>query len=108
MCKVLTIFEIFSQLDGPIGKPNQPVHWVLFARTTVWVLFIVCIGSWSFGVRIVLFLFFWIPNSVKKVLKNFEIFSQPAGLVGKPNQPVHWVLFSGIVVWVLFFVCVSS
>ena len=42
------------------------------------------------------------------ILKNFEIFSQPAGPVGKPNQPVHWVLFAGTAVRVLCFVCVRS
>ena len=93
MRKVLTSFEIFSQPDGPVGKPNQPVHWVLFVGTTVWVLCFVCIGSWSFRVRIVLCLFFWIPHYVRKVLTSFEIFSQLDGPVGKLNQPVHWVLF---------------
>ena len=44
------------------------------------------------------FVFFWIPNSVRKVLTNFEVFSQPDGSFGKPNQPVHWVLFAGTVV----------
>ena len=52
--------------------------------------------------------FFWIPDSVSKVLKSFEIFSQPAGPVGKLNQPLHWVLFVGTAVWVLCFVCVES
>ena len=26
----MKIFEIFSQPDGPVGKPNQPVHWFSF------------------------------------------------------------------------------
>ena len=86
MRKVLKNSKIFSQLTGLIGKPNQPVRWVLFARTSVWVLFFVCVDSWSFRVGIALGLFvFWIPNSVRKVLTSFEIFSQPAGPVGKPN-----------------------
>ena len=54
--KVLTIFEIFSQLDGPVGKLNQPVHWVQFSETAVWVLCFFYIGSWSFGVGIALHL----------------------------------------------------
>ena len=29
--KVLTSFDIFSQLDGPFRNSNQSVHWVLFA-----------------------------------------------------------------------------
>ena len=68
----------------------------------------VCVGSWSFGVGIVLCLSCWIPEFLRKVWKVFEIFSPPSGLVGKPNQPVHWVRFSGTVVWVLFFVYISS
>ena len=35
---------------------------------------------------------------MRKVLTSFDIFSQPAGQVGKLNQPVHWVSFSGTVV----------
>ena len=52
--------------------------------------------------------FFWIPDSQRKVLKIFDSLSQPAVLVGKQDQPVHWVQFSGMEVWVLCFVCVSS
>ena len=59
MRKVLTKFEIFSQPNGQVGKPNQPVHWVLFVGTSIWVLFFVCVGSCSFGVRIALSLFFF-------------------------------------------------
>ena len=33
--------------------------------------------------------FFWIPDSLKKVLTNLESLSQPDELVGKPDQPVH-------------------
>ena len=73
-----------------------------------WVVCFVCVGSWSFGVGIVLCMSCWIPDFIKKVQKVFEIFSQPSGLVGKPNQPVHWVRFSIMIVWVLFFVWVSS
>ena len=47
-------FEIFSQLDGSVGKPNQPIHWVEFAEMAVWVLCFVCVGSWSFRVGIIL------------------------------------------------------
>ena len=52
--------------------------------------------------------FFWIPESLRKVLKFFEIFSQPCGPFGKLNQSVHWVMFAGTAVWVLLFVCVGS
>ena len=31
----------------------------------------------------------WIPDFVRKVMKIFEIFFQPSGPVGKPDQPVH-------------------
>ena len=33
--------------------------------------------------------FFWIPNSLRKVRKNFESLSQPDGLVGKLEHLVH-------------------
>ena len=102
MKKVMKIFEIFSQPDGPVRKPNQPVHWVRFFGKTVWVLCFVCIGSWSFEVGIALRLFFWIPNSMRKVLTSFEIFYQPSGPVGKPNHPVHWVKFSETAAWVVY------
>ena len=49
----------------------------------------VCVSSQSFGVGFVLRLFCWIPDSFRKVLRNFERLSQPAELVGKPDQPVH-------------------
>ena len=68
----------------------------------VWVLFFVCVGSWSFGVGIALCLSCWILDSVRKVLTIFEIFYQPVGLVGKSNHPVHWVKFSEIVTWVVY------
>ena len=102
MRKVLKIFDIFSQPDGLVGKPNHPIHWVQFSRTVVWVLCFVCIGSWSFGFGIALRLFFWILDSVRKVMTSFEIFSQSAGPVGKPNQSVHWVKFSETVAWVVY------
>ena len=34
-------------------------------------------------------LFFWIPDPLRKVLKNFECLSQSVELVRKPDQPVH-------------------
>ena len=76
MRKALTSFEIFYQPARPVRKLNQPVHWVLFVGTTIWVLCFVCVGSKSFGVGIALRLFCWIPDSMRKVLKNFENFSQ--------------------------------
>ena len=99
--KVLKFFEIFSQPAEPVGKPNHPVHWVQFFATVVWVLSFVCIGSWSFGVGIALRLSCWISEFVRKVMENFEIFSPPAREVEKPNQPVHWVQFARMAVWVL-------
>ena len=64
----------------------------------VWVVCVICVGSWSFGVGIALCLSFWIPDFIRMVMNFFEIFSQSSGLVGKPNQPVHWVRFSGTAV----------
>ena len=81
--KVLTIFEIFSQPAGPVGKPNQPVHWVLFFGIVVFVLFFVCDDSHSLKVRIAIRLFFWILDSMRKVIKIFENFLQLAELVEK-------------------------
>ena len=107
MRNFLESIEIFSQSNGPVGKSNQSVHWVLFAETSIWVLCFIYVGSWSFGVKISLYLFFWIPDSIRKVLTSFEIFSQPAGPVGKPNQLVHYVQFFEIAVLVLCFVCVD-
>ena len=72
----MKIFEIFSQLAGSVGKPNHPIHWVQFTEMVVWVLCFVCVGSWSFRVGIILCLSCWIYDSVWKVLKSFEIFSQ--------------------------------
>ena len=57
--------------------------------TRVRTLGTVYVGSQSFEVGFVLHLFFWIPDSLRKILKNFEILSQPAELVGKPDQPIH-------------------
>ena len=40
----------------------------------VWVVCFVCVGSWSFGVEIVICLSCWIPDFLRKVMKFFEIF----------------------------------
>ena len=53
------------------------------------VLGIVYVSSRSFRVRIVLRLFFWIPGSMRNILKNFQNCCQSAERVGKPDQPVH-------------------
>ena len=58
-------------------------------RTRVRSLGTVCVGSQSFGVGFVLRLFFWITDSLRKVLKNFESLSQLDELVGKPDRSVH-------------------
>ena len=71
---------------------------IQFAGMAIWGVWFVCVGSWSFGVGIVLCLSCWIPEFLRKVRKVFEIFSQPSELVGKPNQPVHWVRLSGTAV----------
>ena len=81
MRKVLTGFEIFSQPNGQVGKPKQPVHWVRFSEMAVCVLCFVYIGSWSFVVRIALRLFCLIPDSVRNFLTKFQNFSQSFGLV---------------------------
>ena len=58
-------------------------------RTCVRTLGTICVSSKSFGVGFVLHLFFSIPNSLGKVMTNFESLSQSDELVGKPNQSVH-------------------
>ena len=58
-------------------------------RTRVRSLGTVYVGSQSFRVGFVLHLFFWIPDSLRKVLTNFESLSQQDELVGKPDQLVH-------------------
>ena len=47
----------------------------------VWVVWIIFVGSHSSELRINNRLFFYIPNSFRKVLKNFEILFQPDELV---------------------------
>ena len=100
--KVLKIFENLSQPVGPVGKPNQPVHYVQFSEIALLVLCFVCVDSHPFRVGIALRLFFfWISETMRKVLKNFENSSQSAEPVGKPDHPVHWVKFSETAAWVV-------
>ena len=40
--------------------------------------------------------FFWVPYSLRNVLKKLYIFSQSARLVGKLNQLIRWVFCLGI------------
>ena len=54
-------------------------------QTRVRSLGTVCVGSQSFGVEFVLCLFCLFPDSLRKVMKNFESLSQPDELVGKPD-----------------------
>ena len=61
-------------------------------RTRVRTLSTVCVSSQSFGVIFVLILFCWIPNSLRKVLTNFESLSQSAELLG--NQISRFTEFS--------------
>ena len=60
----------------------------------VCVVWLVLVVSHSSELRINHHLSCWIPDFLRKVLKFFEIFSQLSGLIGKPNQLVHWVRFS--------------
>ena len=54
---------------------------IRFSGNAVCVVFVVLVGSHSSELRINHHLFFYIPNSFRKVLKNFESHSQPAELV---------------------------
>ena len=87
--KVLTSFKIFSQPDGPVGKPNHPVHCVMFVGTAVWVFCFVCVGSWSFGVRIALCLSCWIPDSGRNILKVLRSFLNHMDQLG--NQTSRFI-----------------
>ena len=82
-------FESLSQPAELVGKPNQSIHRIQFDGKSDWVFSTVCVGSQSFKVVFVLRLFFWIPDSFRKVETNFEILSQPDELVGKPDIQVH-------------------
>ena len=92
MRKVLTNFERLSQLTELVGKLGNKI-----SRLTEFSLLkqqfrffcTVSVDSQSFGDGFLLDLFFWIPESQRKVLKKFESLSQPAELVGKPDKPVH-------------------
>ena len=55
----------------------------------VWGVWFVLVGSHSSELRIDHRLFFQIHDFIRMVLIFLKIFSQPAGPVGKPNQPVH-------------------
>ena len=80
--KILKIFEIFCQPSGPIGKTKPAGSF----GSVCWngsLGGLICLCSWLFGVRIEIRLSCWIPDFVWKILKIFEIFCQPSGLVGK-------------------------
>ena len=66
---------------------NQIIRFIQirFSGKAVCVVFVVLVGSHSSELRINHSLFFYIPNSFMKVLKIFEILSQPADLVDKPD-----------------------
>ena len=62
---------------------NQIIRFIQirFSGKAVCVVFVVLVGSHSSELIINHRLFFYIPNSFRKVLKNFESLSQPAELV---------------------------
>ena len=62
---------------------NQIIRFIQirFSGKAVCVVFVVLVGSHSSKMRINHRLFFYIPKSFIKVLKNFESLSQPAELV---------------------------
>ena len=62
---------------------NQIIRFILirFSGKAVCVVFVVLVGSHSSELRINYRLFFYIPNSFSKVLKNFESLYQPDELV---------------------------
>ena len=66
---------------------NQIIRFIQirFSGKAVCLVFVVLVGSYSSELRINHRLFFWIPNSFRKVLKNFESLSQSDELVDKPD-----------------------
>ena len=62
---------------------NQIIRFIQirFSGKAVCVVFVAFVGSHSSELRINHRLFSYIPNSFRKVLKNFESLSQPAELV---------------------------
>ena len=62
---------------------NQIIRFIQirFSGKAVCVVFVVLVGSHSSELRINHRLFFYIANSFRKVLTNFESLSQPAELV---------------------------
>ena len=62
---------------------NQIIRFIQirFSGKAVCVIFVVLVGSHSSELRINHRLFFYIHKSFRKVLKNFEILSQPDELV---------------------------
>ena len=62
---------------------NQSIRFIQirFSGKAVCVVFVDLVGSHSSELRIIHRLFFYILNFFRKVLKNFEILSQPDELV---------------------------
>ena len=69
-----TEFSLMKQQFGSLAP------FVLVLSHSELVLYLIC--------------FFWILDCYRKVLKYFESLSQPAELVRRLDQPVHWVQFS--------------
>ena len=104
----MTNFENCSQPAQLVRKPDQLVHEVQFSRIAVRALCLVWIGSRSSKLGINHRLFFWIPDSLRKVLTNFDNFSHLAQLVRKPDQLVHEIQFSRTTVRALCLVWIGS
>ena len=95
-----------------VNRINRLWNWInqfirLCSTIAVRKLLLFWVGSYSFGVRIVRFFFFWVPYSVRNVLKIL-IF-----VVNRINQLWNWIsqfirFCSAIIVRALFLIWVSS
>ena len=77
---IRNVFKILRTVLNRIdllGK-DHAIHYVIFLGITIRVLCIVWVSSHSSRVGIIHHFFFWVPYSVRNVLKKFDIFSQLA------------------------------
>ena len=83
------ILGLFLNRLGQLG--NWIIRFIRYfcSRIAVRAPFLVWVGSHSSGVGNVHHCFFWVPYSMRNVLENFGICSQPDRPVGDLDQPVH-------------------
>ena len=85
---VLIKFEVSPRPFEPVFTLIRESRFNSFCWA-VWVGWFILVDSHSSELRIDHRLFFFIPESFRKVLENFERLSQRYGLVRKPDHSVH-------------------